>query len=670
MRAEFLRCFPTRTHPLTVASDPDGLLGPGPFRKALLADGFQIIDAPDPVAQRVAVQRAYPFDAATPMVVVTAGPLRSLPYDLWQMGHRADLALARLEPFLAPGPLHELTCDQLWRLDDARRTLPPPGSPLAIAATRDLILRALYSIDIGETMCPAAALRWLLALNVAQEALPAELAARVLAAMRRDPLVAAWPLESMISDRQVFADFIREQFRTAILPPFTDEEARSAAGDLREARPRYSGEQPQPVLADFRHDVALHDLVPRLAREGVLPPLAVGARVPVPPWAQAAVRQEARDARLDELGALLNGIADALTVPPAGWEHWKHLAGNWAEATQRRYAPDIAISTDLAARYAALATALDDRWRAWLPTWYPRLSGQALPHPHHLFHVTGWLQFLAKQDAALRPALLIMDGMALADWRQIAAVWQARHPDWRMQETLVMAQIPSITSVSRQALVSGVRPARFPATLTTTQHERTAWRDGWVNAGWRPESIAYAAIKALPGEAIPAVVDDSRTRALCLVCTVIDAMLHGTIVGAAGLQAAIGVWLQADERQVPRSPWVERLIHMLLDIGYTLFMTSDHGHIEAVGMGQPQQGVLVEARNKRAQIYDQPDHAQAAHDAFPRTLLWTADGVLPEGCQVLMPTGREAFTVPGETVVSHGGISLDELIVPLITIRR
>ncbi len=324
--------------------------------------------------------------------------------------------------------------------------------------------------------------------------------------------------------------------------------------------------------------------------------------------------------------------------------------------------------------YTTLANDLDAQWQIWLQANYSRLSGNAVPRPHHLFHVPRWLQFQVEKDQRLRPALFVMDGMSLADWRQIASVWQERHSDWNITEDLLMAQIPSITSISRQALVSGTRPANFANTLLTTHREPQAWRDTWreagLNARFEAKNIVYAALTATPGSSYPPAIDEARTRALCLVCVVIDDILHGSVVGATGMEAAIDVWLQADEQHAPRSAWVERLIHLLLTNGYTIYMTSDHGHVEAVGMGQPQQGVLVAARNKRARIYTERAHAEAARKSFPSTILWAEDNVLPAGHWVLMPSGREAFAPAGETVVSHGGISLDEMIVPFITIRK
>lgn len=60
--------------------------------------------------------------------------------------------------------------------------------------------------------------------------------------------------------------------------------------------------------------------------------------------------------------------------------------------------------------------------------------------------------------------------------------------------------------------------------------------------------------------------------------------------------------------------------------------------------------------------------AANVQDAFAQTILWSQDGLLPENVWVLMPQGRQAFAPADEIVVNHGGPTLDEMVVPLVTI--
>jgi len=52
------------------------------------------------------------------------------------------------------------------------------------------------------------------------------------------------------------------------------------------------------------------------------------------------------------------------------------------------------------------------------------------------------------------------------------------------------------------------------------------------------------------------------------------------------------------------------------------------------------------------------------------TIIWDNDGLLPDQMSALMPEGRNAFAPNGEVVVTHGGVSIDEVIVPFIQVTK
>ena len=85
-------------------------------------------------------------------------------------------------------------------------------------------------------------------------------------------------------------------------------------------------------------------------------------------------------------------------------------------------------------------------------------------------------------------------------------------------------------------------------------------------------------------------------------------------------------------------------------------------------MGQPSEGLTVDSRGKRARIYSDRHAATGVQQGFSQTILWSEDGLLPDDLCVLMPSGRSAFATFNETVVTHGGMTLDEVVVPLVTI--
>ena len=58
-----------------------------------------------------------------------------------------------------------------------------------------------------------------------------------------------------------------------------------------------------------------------------------------------------------------------------------------------------------------------------------------------------------------------------------------------------------------------------------------------------------------------------------------------------------------------------------------------------------------------------------AEERFPDAIEWPSLG-LPDDYKALLAPNRKAFIRKEETKVSHGGISIEELVVPLIEIER
>ncbi len=227
-----------------------------------------------------------------------------------------------------------------------------------------------------------------------------------------------------------------------------------------------------------------------------------------------------------------------------------------------------------------------------------------------------------------------------------------------------------MTAISRQALISGRRPAQFETTLLHNRHEERHWSSFWQLQGLAPDAIAFAHLATQREAAYPDVIQNRRIQALCLVSSVVDEKVHKESQGAIGWQATLGVWLHANDGQHQPIAWLEELIKHLCNLRYTVAITSDHGHVEAIGIGFPQEGVLVESRSKRARLYSNPDIVRVVQLQFADTIVWTDDGLLPAQTQVMMPQGRRAFAPAGELVISHGGITIEEMAVPLITIRQ
>lgn len=354
----------------------------------------------------------------------------------------------------------------------------------------------------------------------------------------------------------------------------------------------------------------------------------------------------------------------------ARWEDWCEVALDWARLSLTHDDLRSQFSPEQRARMELAQSELDERFSLWLAGSYAPLAIQALPAPHHLFHVPGWLAARRDQRSDARIALLIFDGMSLADWLLMRKAWQARHPDWSVDQSLALAEAPSITAVSRLALVSGIRPNALAADQLKNQYEERLWREFWRGRGLPDNAAVYAHLPARTDTPYPHEIGSSHTQAICLVNTIVDEMVHGATQGAASVRASLEVWLRQRDATRPGSAWMEGLIQRLLDENYTITIASDHGHVEAVGMGAPSDGVLAQTRSKRARLYSSPDLARQAQERFPATMPLDGAWLAPMDVYPLVATGRRAFATASEIVVSHGGLTIEEMLTPLITLTK
>lgn len=659
MYADLLSPFWPDAHRLILVEDRDGLLDDESARAELLARGYRLVDDDgDPARLRLAVgnvsgdgRNDYDSDSDNdsdkgggggPLVIISRRPANQLPYDYWAAGHRLSLSLAERFPRLNATVLRELSGrEQRWRLAQAA----PPPAALGRGQTADYLLRAVYGYDPGASVAPAALLAWLARRHDELPGpLPPSLRGRLLERLGGAPALAGWPLAELLDDSAAFGRFVAEQWRGAV--------GRLIERPLAEPRAAY------PL--DFAADAALQDVLPGLVRRGALPRLAVAAAESLPGWALPAV-MTAADERLaaanDRLARLDEQFAPLAAPAGARWAGWAALAHTWAELTG--LALDLK-DEPLSAALAARRPALDAAFAAWLRRAYPALAGQKLPQPHHVHHAPHWLA--QERRAHGRPVcLLVLDGLSLADWLRVGRVWQARHPGWRLAECgPLLAQIPTITAVSRQALISGRPPRDFAATLGDNRHEAAQWAAFWAAEGLAGRAVAYA--RLTPGEPLP-----PAAQALCLVTTGLDSRLHGATLGAAEAWASLGVWLGGAGRAV------EAAIEALLAAGYAVYVGSDHGHTEAWGIGRPREGETAESRGQRSRLYRAAETAAAQRAKYPATTIWPPDGVLPDGLWALLPTdqpARGAFAPLYQAVVAHGGLTLDEVVVPLALIRE
>jgi hypothetical protein len=274
-------------------------------------------------------------------------------------------------------------------------------------------------------------------------------------------------------------------------------------------------------------------------------------------------------------------------------------------------------------------------------------------------------RFLARQvgeDRHAKIALILMDGLAMDQWLVVRRALASRQPRFRFREQAVFAWVPSLTSVSRQSAFAGKAPIFFPNSIQTTDKEPALWSQFWTDQGFTSNEVVYR--KGLGDgslESVAEALSHPKAKIAGLVVDKVDRIMHGMEMGTAGMHNQVGQWAQ--------QPYLATLLDLLLDRGYQVYLTSDHGNVEAEGCGRPSEGVLADLRGERVRIYRDAALRGKVKERFPTALEWEPVG-LPEDYLPLLAPARQAFVQEKQHIVSHGGISIDELIVPLVQIGR
>ncbi len=156
-------------------------------------------------------------------------------------------------------------------------------------------------------------------------------------------------------------------------------------------------------------------------------------------------------------------------------------------------------------------------------------------------------------------------------------------------------------------------------------------------------------------------IGNRAVRVAGLVVDTVDKIMHGAVLGAAGMHNQIRLWAG--------QPHLATLLDLLLDNDFRVYLTSDHGNIEAVGCGRPSEGAMADLRGERVRVYQDASLRRGVSNMFPDALEWPPFG-LPEDYLPLLAPGRTAFVREDQRIVGHGGACIEEIIVPFVRIER
>lgn len=661
-RDQILKEFTPKVARLTLVADPDGLLLEEGILEGVRERGFELIPFEDHIAFRYAYESKFRsrWDRGehTDLVVVLrsqASDLSGLPYDLLQAGRRLSFNLGDIFPNLSYPVVTALDRGDLDALYEAQKRHAP--GQLGDNATKEFVLRHVFEIAPELVKQPSDLLRVLLRRHYRGQRIPADLDNRFIQLLRQSNAFDDWPIETLISDREAFFAFLQERW-----PIFLDREAAKGTSGVREEEKPYGLSIEGPVELPFdHHDIRVY--IDNLFVEGLLHSVPhEHADTLSRTWVGIGVRTAPTEDRSRRLGKLIDSLE--ATIPPEDAKHtdWFHFARGWAETILLANDQAETIPESTGERIKNLQAQLDAGFAGWLFKRYAGLINLPPVPPIMLHHLPRFLARQMGEDRKSKIALIVVDGLAMDQWLVVREALAAKQPGLRFREQAVFAWIPSLTSVSRQAAFAGKAPIFFPSSIQTTDKEPALWAQFWADHGLTPNEVVY--IKGLGDgslETVSEALSHPKARVAGLVVDKVDKIMHGMEMGTAGMHNQVRQWA--------KQPFMNTLLDLLFDRGFRVYLTSDHGNVEAEGCGRPAEGAVADLRGERVRVYPDAALRSKVKERFPSALEWGPVS-LPEDYLALLAPARQAFVQEKQRTVSHGGVSVEELIVPLVQIER
>jgi hypothetical protein len=615
-----LDLFQAPFYHLTLVSDPDHILDDEVIVSKLKERGLEIVTYQDSASFRYIyeVQYRQALDQVHLLVVSEEEALENMPYDLWEKGNKVYLKKSNLYPELSPAIVRQLD----FRTLDLLAAGSLSGNLSSERATIDYILKRIYKIayDAVDTLAESIALviRW----HQLQHEVPDVVRQYFIDSLQsKCPEV---PIGTFVSSYHSFIRYLQQEWNFFVHNRFPNDH--------------------------FFWDSNVRSAVGTLFLEEKLSPVYIGDR-PVPHAFSFGIQRDSTQHKTELYERLIHQIETLLSLP-TDRRAWIQIAQLYGKAKHLSFELELKEQE----KQQLMERTIEERFEEWITSHYGALATLSDRHTPVMLHKV--VEFM-HMDGKDKKALLVLDGMSFVQWAQID---QALTKDFQSEANGTFAWIPTLTPVSRQAIFSGEIPRYFYDSIHTTAKEEKAWKLAWERNGIPSSYVTYERglgqgqydrdkIKALSG---------AKVKIAGLIIDTIDQFSHNTIQGQLGMHAEISVWL--------KQGYLQSLLTDLLDAGFAVYVTSDHGNKESKGIGPTRDGTLPETRGERVRIYrDVVLRDQAAVQYSSKQ--WHGAG-LPDDYHVLLAKPGEAFVREGDIVVSHGGASMEEVIVPFVRIYK
>lgn len=620
-----------------IVSDPDRLIDQE-IAEELSERSYSVIEFEDSVVFRFLYESEFRDKEKRLLVVTRDVPPQELPFDISSSLLAAEVSLNSVFPKLSRNALERLEKRDLQKLHEAYSD---SLQPLSTRGTREFVLKCIYEFDPEKRYDLSGLVAWLMQLHYKRLQLRGELLDLVIDIAREKGYEKLLDLPTLVRHRESFFEFLQERW-----PVFLKNHGKFISYEEGDASLKHKGPGSLPF-----DDPKIKVYVDTMFAEGLLKAVPVDDPSKYEKSWMAIGIDGAGSERI-RFKKLFEIVSNSIPESDANYSNWIDFAWRWAELNLVAYS--ISQESEDHEGLEAIKTLLDSKFENWMVEEYGRLLTISSKLPVTVKDILSWIGRSFRETG--KTALVVIDGMSLLQWSKLSH----RLNGFLLEQQATFAMIPTVTAVSRQAIFSGSLPSELSG-LKNTSAEAGLWRRAWMDKGVKEREISY--INRADNQLMRAVKESIEREAsvIGIVIRELDEKAHGENIGMRSLLAATEIWLQ-------ESCFLD-LCKLLLWSGYEVILTSDHGNVESKGIGNPAEGLMAETRGERVRIYKDSLLRHKIHSEYPDSIEWISAG-LPQDFLPLIARGRRAFTTLDSAVISHGGLTLDEVIVPLIRLSR
>ena len=188
-------------------------------------------------------------------------------------------------------------------------------------------------------------------------------------------------------------------------------------------------------------------------------------------------------------------MSQSLPNTESRYSDWLLFASRYAELKYLFYTiGQQKIDRSELQKFLSLKEKITVAFSSWICSHYASLISLPPAPPAMLHHIPRYLVQEMDGSSNQKIALLLIDGLSLDQWISIRGIVKTQNPLLIIDDRTTFAWIPTLTSVSRQAVFSGKAPVFFPNSINTTDKEAALWTQFWEENGLKRSEIGYLKI--------------------------------------------------------------------------------------------------------------------------------------------------------------------------------